>query len=194
MSIVKVNIHPKFIPDNYMHDIAVLTSAEEFNLEDSIHLPSRSSAPFDAGIVAGFGSLYPVFTNTKIIIIGKCILLNFFQGGPFSGFILYEFVFISNCAEYFMDNIGGTNFCAKNFENSHRGVCKGGSGGGLISPNFEIIGILSTRSMCAGKGNPAIYTDVYSHKLWIEKVLNNSVKKIIFRFILFFSVIISLRI
>lgn len=62
MDIVKIDIHPKFIAEERINDIAILTSSQELFIGDSgIHLPSRSSAIADPGIIAGFGKLYSVF-------------------------------------------------------------------------------------------------------------------------------------
>lgn len=60
-NIVKINIHPKFIHEDRVNDIAILTSSEDFTIGDTVHLPSRSPAISDPGIIAGFGRLYPVY-------------------------------------------------------------------------------------------------------------------------------------
>lgn len=68
------------------------------------------------------------------------------------------------------------SFCAINPTRSRDGVCSGVFGGGLVRPNYEVFGILSSGSACGGQGDAAIYTDVFLHREWIINVLNIGVK------------------
>lgn len=52
-----------------------------------------------------------------------------------------------------------------------KGVCKGDSGGGLISLNSTFIGVLSAGYFCGEFNEPAIYCDVFLYRKWIENTL-----------------------
>lgn len=100
--------------------------------------------------------------------------------GPFSGLILYEVVMVTECSRVSLNFSTHDTFCAINFVRQRSGVCQGASGGGLLRSNYELFGILSSGSICGGQGEPAIYTDVFLHKEWIDKVMNNAFRTIAF--------------
>lgn len=94
--------------------------------------------------------------------------------GPFSGLILYEVVMIAQCSEVGLNYSTHDTFCAFNPTRERGGACYGASGGGLLRSNYEIAGILSSGSVCGGQGEPAIYTDVFLHKEWVDKLMNKA--------------------
>lgn len=97
---------------------------------------------------------------------------------------------IGDCIEMNISYTNQPTFCAMDYEHEGEGVCEGGFGGGLLSPHFEVIGVLSKGSVCASQGQPGIYTEVYSHKMWIENVMNIANYKLGFNiFVLSFCVI-----
>lgn len=98
--------------------------------------------------------------------------------GPFSGLILYEVVMVAECLEVGLNYSTHDTFCAVNPVKERGGVCQGASGGGLLRSNYEVFGILSSGSICGGQGEPAIYTDVFLHKEWIDKVMNKAVRTV----------------
>lgn len=59
------------------------------------------------------------------------------------------------------------NLCTEN--QAGKGACKGDSGGGLVDvTKHQLCGVVSWGDPCA-KGQPDVYTRVYSYRQWIKE-------------------------
>ncbi|KAL5275558.1 hypothetical protein ACFFRR_001436 [Megaselia abdita] len=151
-------IHADFNYRSRANDIAILTLITHFVfMENLAEISKRGTLKNEVGVIAGFGRLY--------------------DSGPFSGLILYEITMVSECSEIGLNYSTHDTFCAINPVRERGGVCQGASGGGLVRSNYEVFGILSSGSFCGGQGEPAIFTDVFLHKEWIDKVMNGASRK-----------------
>lgn len=56
----RVDIHPKYVTRDFTNDLAIVTTSKAFFIGDTVHLPSRSTAIRDIGIISGYGRLYQV--------------------------------------------------------------------------------------------------------------------------------------
>lgn len=52
-----------------------------------------------------------------------------------------------------------------------KGVCRGDSGGGLVSSSSTLIGVLNAGYFCGQYNDPAIYCNVFLYRKWIEKTI-----------------------
>lgn len=79
---------------------------------------------------------------------------------------------VVNCSEYGI-LLSNYSICANgDIRVNIKGACKGDSGGGLISNDSTLIGVLSAGFLCGDYNEPAIYSNVFPHKKWIEDTLS----------------------
>lgn len=69
--------------------------------------------------------------------------------------------------------VSNYSICAEgDIRTNVKGVCKGDSGGGLITRDSTLIGVLNAGFFCGEYNEPAVYCNVFLHKQWIESTLS----------------------
>lgn len=79
---------------------------------------------------------------------------------------------VVDCDEYGI-SLSNYSICAYgDIRFNIKGACQGDSGGGLVSINSTLIGVLSAGFLCGDYNEPAVYCNVFLHKKWIEDTLS----------------------
>lgn len=150
--------HPKFNPDTYDYDIAVLEFSTniEFNPKiQPIRLPDQNYVVKTGRManVTGWGD-----TNEN--------------GDPSKDLMLIEIPLIDqqDCRKYHKaEEITERMFCA-GVENGGKDACQGDSGGPL-AVNGELIGVVSWGIGCARPKSPGVYTYVAKMRDFIDSII-----------------------
>ena len=153
-------IHPVYVPDASLNDIALVELAGEVSFNDRarpICLP-KGGINFRPGTMCtatGFGSIK--------------------NGGPPSKTLMkteLPIVDDKKCAALFGPQVKEHSFCAGFEEDKKTSTCHGDSGGPLACQKdgqYYLVGAVSHGIPCAVPGFPDVFTNVTFFVEWIEK-------------------------
>lgn len=160
IQVIKITSHPEFDNKTFSNDISILEIEKEVDCDDKttkcLKLPSSPRINGDIVTVSGWGA-----TSNKTRQLGELRMLKI----PF-----IDNQTCKNESKY-SNSIFDGMICAGYWNQSEKDTCRGDSGGPLAY-NDELIGIVSFgNDTCGLEGYPGVYTDVYSFKDWIRKVI-----------------------
>ncbi|KAM8980795.1 transmembrane protease serine 12-like [Sarcophilus harrisii] len=167
MQIDQIIIHPHFVPEKYVNDIAL------FHLKKAVNY-NKYIQP----ICLPFFDFLPNLTRrTRCFISGWGQTRN---KGPYSSILQEAEVHYiprntCNSEESYDEIVPYTSFCAGE-EDGTVDTCLGDSGGPLMcyipeSKRYFLMGITSFGSNCGKKSFPGVYTGVQFYKMWVNNIL-----------------------
>ncbi|XP_043926607.1 serine protease 56 [Protopterus annectens] len=167
LQVNRIITHPKFNPQTFNNDIALLELTAPVLLSSSIHpicLPVNSKEPpyGTSCDIVGWGSLYEDGPFADVLMEAKIPLLN-----------------VNSCSILLgKELITNTMFCA-GYMSGGIDSCQGDSGGPLTCQNHEtqqhfLYGITSWGNGCGQQRKPGVYTKVTAFTDWITQQMKQS--------------------
>ncbi|XP_036327180.1 trypsin alpha-3-like [Rhagoletis pomonella] len=139
--------HPDYGFYTNEHDVALLKLAESVSAE-YVKLPSKKPVTSSAGIVTGWDD-----SNTLVDVPETVIARADCVSGKYG---------------YDDDDVFDSNVCGL----ADNQACNAIEGVPLVSNN-QLVGLLSWGNACSNSANPAVYTDAFAEKSWIESNVNS---------------------
>ncbi|XP_017472636.1 PREDICTED: trypsin alpha-3-like isoform X2 [Rhagoletis zephyria] len=139
--------HPDYGFYTTEHDVALLKLAESVSAE-YVKLPSKTPVTGSAGIVTGWDA------NNSLVDVSETIIA--------------RADCVSGKYDYDDDDVLASNVCGL----ADNKACNAVAGVPLVSDN-QLVGLLSWGAACANDKNPAVFTDAFAEKSWIESNVNS---------------------
>lgn len=76
-----------------------------------------------------------------------------------------------NCSLAIVTNLKNSFCTIGDIRTNPKGPCFGDSGGGLVSSDYTLVGVLTAGFMCGKYNDPAIFCDVFMYKDWIQDTI-----------------------
>ncbi|XP_036341557.1 trypsin theta-like [Rhagoletis pomonella] len=147
VKIVGYASNPDFDSDTSEHDVALLKLAESVSAE-YIELPSKKAVTSSTGVLTGWDA------NNSLVDVSETIIA--------------RADCVSGKYDYDDDDVLASNVCGL----AANKACNAVAGVPLVSDN-QLVGLLSWGATCANDENPAVFTDAFAEKSWIESNVNS---------------------